>query len=231
MTTKKTKIGLITQLWDFKVEIYNDLVLRMNFEGALEAIPSGGVLSCQEPDGVFHILNSICINAPKFYDSYLNGLPFYALFIDLLDTQPGQTFFSHSRVNLYLKKMFNAYQIMLKFEESLKYMNEEEPHGWLSRAAQKKMSVNWDDYLVDKSKPRWGFTSWNDWFTRPIRPEARPIAPGKNVVVHSSGSTSLPGQQAPTRPCASRQRTNSGSRTTSTPSWTCWERRKWDFKH
>ena len=50
---------------------------------------------------------------------------------------------------------------------------------------------NPDEYYVDKSKPHWGFNSWNDWFTRQVRPEARPIAPGDNVIVNSSDSFPL----------------------------------------
>jgi phosphatidylserine decarboxylase len=119
----------------------------------------------------------------------LPGIPFATLFIDLLSTRSGQTFFSQPKVNNHLKNIFNAYQQMLTSEVSLKYLTEEEPYGWFSPAAQAR--VNWDHHYVDKSEPHWGFKNWNDWFTRQIRPEARPIAAGKNAIVHSSDSFPL----------------------------------------
>jgi phosphatidylserine decarboxylase len=107
----------------------------------------------------------------------------------MLDTRYGQAFFSNPKVNEHLGKIFDAYNTMLKSVVSLKYLNEEEPNGWFCPTAQKH--CDWDDYFVDREKPHWGFQSWNEWFSRPIRPERRPIAEGKNVIVQSSDSTPL----------------------------------------
>ena len=65
-------------------------------------------------------------------------------------------------------------------------MNEQEPHGWFCKTALKYIDYN--EHYVDKNKPHWGFKSWNDWFTRSIRPEARPIDTKPNSIVHSSDS-------------------------------------------
>jgi phosphatidylserine decarboxylase len=107
----------------------------------------------------------------------------------MLDTRFGQAFFANPIVNEHLGKIFNAYNTMLKSKVSLKYLNEEEPHGWFCPSA--RQHCDWDDYYVDKDKPHWGFSSWNEWFSRAIRPERRPVAEGDNVIVHSSDSYPL----------------------------------------
>ena len=48
-----------------------------------------------------------------------------------------------------------------------------------------------DDYIYKSEEPYWGFSSWNDFFTREVKKGARPID-GKNdnkVVVASCDST------------------------------------------
>ena len=78
---------------------------------------------------------------------------------------------------------------MLDSPFSLQYINCEEPSGWLCPTASK--NINWDDFYVDKSRQNWGFKSFNDYFTRSIRPEARPIDPRSDSIVHSSDSSPL----------------------------------------
>ena len=161
----------------------------MCYEGALNSIPEGGELSCANRDQVFKMMSSICILPPKFEDQSITGVPFYAIFIDFLDTRYGQAFFSNPIVNTHLKHIFNAYQTMLKSDVSTKYLVADSEYGWFNPKTEKY--VNWNDYYVYPKKPHWGFANWNDWFTRKIRPEARPIAPGKNIVVNSSDSFPL----------------------------------------
>ena len=161
----------------------------MCYEGALNSLPPEAKLYNKGRGLIFELLNCICINPPKFEDKDITGVPFYALFIDFLDTRYGQAFFTNPKVNENLKNIFNAYQTMLKSSVSAKYLVEDSKYGWFSPATHKY--VNWDEYYVDKKKPHWGFTNWNDWFTRPIKPEYRPIAPGNNIVVNSSDSFPL----------------------------------------
>lgn len=74
-------------------------------------------------------------------------------------------------------------------------MNTKEPNGWFCPTAQQ--FVNYDDYYVDKNHPHWGYTNWNEWFIKKIRPEKRLIDPRANAIVNSSDSYPLqykPGQ-------------------------------------
>jgi len=164
----QNNVPLIRSVADFKAAILADPVLRMCFQGALETIPSNGVLSGTSFDQVFYLLSNTATSPPKFHDESITGVPFYALFIDFLDTRFGQAFFTNPIVNYHIKQIFDDYQIMLCSNLSLTYMNTDAPFGWFSPAA--LTYVNYDDYYVDRSQPHWGFSSWNDWFTRAIRP-------------------------------------------------------------
>ena len=183
-TERKEDIALIPEVEAFKKAIFTDPVLRMNFEDALGHISEGGALQHSSPHDVFAVLNIMCTEAPKFYQSDLPGLPFTTLLLDLSNSHAGQKLFSSSVIASHLKAIFNAACKMYQSPASTKYLNEEEPFGWFCPTAQKL--INWDDFCIDKSKPYWGFTSWNDWFTRSLRPEARPVAQGENIIVHSS---------------------------------------------
>ena len=53
-------------------------------------------------------------------------------------------------------------------------MLNEGPFGWLSTFAYQDMKL-WE-FELDRSKPHWGFKSYNDYFHREIKSSARPIA-------------------------------------------------------
>lgn len=179
---------LIRSVSDFKTEIEQDPVLKMCFTGGLEAIPEGGCLYGQTVDQVLATVSSIATSPPKFENIDLAGVPFFSLFTDFLTTRFGQAFFAHPRTNYHLRNIFNDYQNMLLSKLSLKYMTEDSD-GWLCEAADKK--ANYNDYIIDKSKAHWGFESWNDWFTRPLKPGVRPIDYNPKAIVHSSDSYPL----------------------------------------
>lgn len=113
---------------------------------------------------IFEILDSICTTAPKFLNHDFTGLPFSAIFLDLMNNTSGQQFFSSPVVNDHLKNIFDAYLRMLESPFSLEYINTSEPNGWLSSSA--SANVDWSEFKLDVSKPSWGFTSYNDFFIR-----------------------------------------------------------------
>jgi phosphatidylserine decarboxylase len=135
------------------------------------------------------MISITCTEPPKYKDTTFVGLPFATLFIDLMNNREGQAFFTDPIVNEHLRNIFNAYKAMLDSPKSLQYINSEEPNGWLCPTASK--NTRWEDYDVDKSHPNWGFKSFNDFFSRPIRPEARPIDTRSDSIVHSSDSSPL----------------------------------------
>jgi phosphatidylserine decarboxylase len=106
-----------------------------------------------------------------------------------MNSHEGQKFFAYPTVNKHLRDIFNAYKEMLDSPLSLKYLNCEEPNGWFCPTASK--NTKWEDYEIDKSLPNWGFNSFNDFFSRKVRPETRPIDTRSDSIIHSSDSSPL----------------------------------------
>jgi phosphatidylserine decarboxylase len=98
----------------------------------------------------------------------------------------GQNFFANPKVNAHLKKIFDAYGNMLRSPISREVLNAKN-NGWLSSD-----KVNYKDFIHDPTDLEYfGFSSWNDWFSRRLAPNARPVDSDPNVIVHSSESYCL----------------------------------------
>jgi phosphatidylserine decarboxylase len=144
-----------------------------------------GILHGMKVDHVLDLINVIAQTPPEFAYSEFCGVPINALVVDLINTESGQSLFSHPRVNYHLKNIFNDYASMLKSKKSLMYLNHE-AGGWLSEEALKE--VNYNDFVCDQSAPHYGFQCWNDWFTRRLTPNARPVDGEDDplVIVHAA---------------------------------------------
>ena len=61
--------------------------------------------------------------------------------------------------------------------------------GWTSEAARRAIGI--EQYRHDPADPHWGFTSWNDFFTRRFHEDARPVADpdDDSVIVSACEST------------------------------------------
>jgi phosphatidylserine decarboxylase len=54
---------------------------------------------------------------------------------------------------------------------SREHLNADSPSGWFCPAADKRIDMS--QFICDPRKPYWGFESWNAFFTRRFRPDAR----------------------------------------------------------
>jgi phosphatidylserine decarboxylase len=62
--------------------------------------------------------------------------------------------------------------------------------GWFGKEASKK--INMAEYQCDTKKPYYGFKSWNDFFTRKLKPHVRPIIkPDNNNVINSACDSTI----------------------------------------
>lgn len=165
----------------------------MYLQGGLDQIPQTiyefytdeqGVVAARPRPGISYgltydeLLNRFAIvtkTPPAFSDADIIGVPFYALVIDLLNTDFGRTFFALEEVNKHLFNIYADYAKLLDSPESLLWLNDDPKHGWLSEAALKR--VNYDDFICDTTKPHYGFESWHAWFDREIKESARPFNP------------------------------------------------------
>lgn len=164
----------------FKQYIRENPIAKMYLQGGLDQIPELVFEFYQDEDedliyqkprkGISYgltweeLLNQFAVitkTPPKYSNEDIIGVPFYALVIDLLNTDFGRTFFALDEVNQYLKPIYDDYGKFLDSPESLKYLTTDPKEGWLSSPR-----VKYSDFICDTSKPNYGFKSWHDWFDR-----------------------------------------------------------------
>jgi hypothetical protein len=113
----------------FRRYIKENPMVKMYLQGGLDQIPEtvydsvqneDGSLSPQQPrrgvnfgityDTLLDQFTEVTRTPPSFADLDIIGVPFYALIVDLLNTEYGRIFFSMDEVNKYLKPIFNKYE-------------------------------------------------------------------------------------------------------------------------
>jgi phosphatidylserine decarboxylase len=117
-------------------------------------------------------LDEITRMAP-YYDTHSVAFPMSALFSYMMMTDAGEAIFRNTAFNDAIRQILKEWCRYLNTPESRHTLNHG-PHGWLSPFAYQDMKLY--EFVTDKSDPHWGWTSYNDFFHRAIRKEARPIA-------------------------------------------------------
>jgi phosphatidylserine decarboxylase len=87
-----------------------------------------------------------------------------------------------------LKKILTVWCDFLSSPNSLYVLNDSDT-GWTSETARRAIGI--EQYRHDPADPHWGFTSWNDFFTRRFHEDARPVADpdDDSVIVSACEST------------------------------------------
>lgn len=182
------------------------LVQGMYDELRLRSLPRGKrfpfLTDIHDHEHMFQVLNYL-LTVPVLWSSYRYlvgwlGCPILCLFWRPLHTTCGFAFFQDPEVNLVMKRILDAWGMYLKSPESA-WCLDDGPQCWFSSEALAHLiaDANVDDnhhiqnfqdiYVCEPSKPRYGFTSWDTFFTRHFRAGVRPLA-GENddsVIVHA----------------------------------------------
>jgi phosphatidylserine decarboxylase len=126
-------------------------------------------------DHLLKLFNHVMTHAPEYDDTGLVGFPINAILDWAMGTQAGFAALLSDRVNRQFKKMLNEWGLFLKSAESAGVLNDTDS-GWFGPKAMAKMPHFAGDFVCDPAKPHYGFTSWDDFFTRRFRPGVRPVA-------------------------------------------------------
>lgn len=136
------------------------------------------------------VLNQIFSRAPEWTDAAngvgLVGVPLCAILDYPMGTPSGYAAFLDPEVNRMLKKILNEWGKFLQTPESAKVLGDHHT-GWFGPTglsslvdnANKPLSTNLkfeDLFICDPDARYFGFKSWDDFFTRHFRPDARPVA-------------------------------------------------------
>jgi phosphatidylserine decarboxylase len=178
----------------FKELIENDAELFMLFNQMFEQVPAKYTMSpagkpqVRDYHHMLQMINAVLTKAPEFDSSGLVGLPINAILDWSMGTTGGFTAFLNDKVNVQLKRILNEWGVFLKSQESCEVLSDQ---GWFSESALKALCAmdpyvkensidpkqNFiDNFKCDPQKPYWGFTSWDDFFTREFNEGKRPVA-------------------------------------------------------
>jgi phosphatidylserine decarboxylase len=105
-----------------------------------------------------------------------------------MSTPAGFAAFRDRRINTMLKKVLSVWCEFLSSGDS-RYVLNDSPSGWTGEAASRAIGI--EQYQHDPGDEYWGFTSWNDFFTRRLADGARPVASpdDDSVIVSACEST------------------------------------------
>jgi phosphatidylserine decarboxylase len=184
---------LLPVVEEFRQLIETDPVICMLFASMLRQVPYKQTPT-HEPqvrtvDQLLKMFNHVLAHAPEYDDSGLVGCPINAILDWAMGTHAGFAAFLNDRVNAQLQKMLNEWGTFLRSADSASVLNDSAA-GWLGPGAMARMPHFAEDFACDPAAPHYGFTSWDDFFTRRLRPGARPVAsPGDpDVIVNACES-------------------------------------------
>ncbi len=179
-------LTLLPSVQNLKELIENDPEIYMLFNQMFTQVPEDHRIIPNYK--VFLWLTNIIIQtAPPYNDSDMVGAPLNAILLWPMSTQAGTTAFLNNKVTQAFKVLLKAWCVYLKSLDSRYVLNE--TSGWLCLDAMAQMPNFTSTYVCDPALPHWGFTSWDDFFTRQLKPGARPVATGDDIIANACEST------------------------------------------
>lgn len=160
---------------------------------------------------MLHMMNIIIYRTPEF-NWYANkvgliGFPLNAILDWSMGTPGGFRAFTNDKVNAQLKKILAVWSTFLSSPDSCYVLDDTPNKGWFCPDALKVIAEadpfygqgndptdpkeNFSyNFKCNQDEDHWGFTSWDDFFTREFNPGIRPVASpdDDNVIVNACES-------------------------------------------
>jgi len=125
---------------------------------------------------MLRLINHVLGTAPSFNETGLVGFPINAILDWPMGTAAGTNAFLDDNVNERFKAILDEWGEFLTSPASRYVLSDDPRHGWFGRDAMAAMPNFAQTFVCDPSQPHYGFTSWDDFFTRTFRPGRRPVA-------------------------------------------------------
>jgi len=172
-------------------EVYmliTQMITQVPNKGKYRKDPIGGH-QIRNYDQILYLINAILTKAPEFNETDLVGCPINAILDWSMGTPAGFAAFLNSKVNAMFEEILNVWCEFLSSKKSLYVLNDTDK-GWMCKKARKKIKI--EQYIHSVDDLCWGFTSWNDFFTRKFKDGERPVAEPNNDKVIVSACESTP---------------------------------------
>ena len=169
---------------EFKDLIEHDAQLYMWFHQMFEQLPRTpqfeddpmGVPQISNYEEMLALISAILTTAPAFNKTGLVGFPINAILDWPMGTEAGFAAFLNDKVNAQFKKILNTWATFLSSPASCYVLNDDPESGWFGQDAMAAMPDFVEEFQCDPEQPYYGFTSWDNFFTRQFRDGQRPIA-------------------------------------------------------
>ena len=171
---------------EFKKMIETNPIERQYMTTMITSIPNKKRYSDHPKslEELFKKLNNVLTQAPEFSKDLTVGTPLSAILLWTMGSPEGFAAFRRDKINDMFRKVLMEYKKFLDSPAS-RYVLNKSKSGWFGKEASKKIDMS--QYQCDPLKPYYGFKSWNDFFTRKLVPDARPIIePDNNNVINSA---------------------------------------------
>jgi phosphatidylserine decarboxylase len=187
------QVVLAPVMVEFQELIDSDPVVRMYMNQMIEQVPSGKNYSKRHLESVpqlLRLINEVLSMAPEFGpQGAMVATPLAAILDWTMGTPAGFAAYRDPRINAMIKKILTVWCEFLSSGDSLYVLNES-ASGWKSEEAQR--TVGMEQYEHDPQEEHWGFSSWNDFFTRRFKDGERPVASPDDDKVIVSACESTP---------------------------------------
>jgi phosphatidylserine decarboxylase len=178
---------------EFQGLIDGDPVVRMYMNQMIAQVPSAKPYTKRHLESVeqlMRLINEVLSMAPEFGpQGTMVATPLAAILDWAMGTPAGFAAFRDPRINEMLKKILTVWCEFLTSTDSLYVLNES-PSGW--KSAEARETVGMEQYEHDPEDEHWGFSSWNDFFTRHFKDGERPVASPDDDKVIVSACESTP---------------------------------------
>src|SRR6202045_404314 len=183
----KGKVPLHPVLAEFQALLDSDPVVRMYLSEMIAQVPRNRQYRKrprERPPPLLQLTNEVLTMAPEYSDDAMVVLPLGAILDWTMSTPAGFAAFRDRRINAMIKKILGVWCEFLSSAGS-RYVLNDSPSGWKGQAARRAIGI--EQYQHDPGDEYWGFTSWNDFFTRRLADGARPVdSPDDDSVIVSA---------------------------------------------
>jgi phosphatidylserine decarboxylase len=166
--------------------IERDAIVRMYVEEMIRQQEAGHA-TVDSVGEMLATLDLIAETAPRYNPDpkKQNFFPMSSLFAYMMMTTAGYAAFRYPAINDAVVRILGEWCRFLDSPAS-RYVLNTTRYGWLSKPAYKQYELQ-EFIIPDRKAPHWGWTSFNAFFHREIKPQARPVAdPDDSKVIVSA---------------------------------------------
>ena len=140
------------------------------------------------------LINHIMTTAPEYNETGLVGFPINVILNWPMATTAGFAAFLNDKVNTLFKSILNYWGKFLSSSASCYVLNEDPRHGWFGEDAMQAMPNFDQEFKCKPNEKHYGFTSWDDFFTREFRDGIRPVESPDDDSIVANACESAPYQ-------------------------------------